>query len=94
MATVDTRYKVVLNIGYSIEKVQDDGTLAPFSSFNGSANYHNMDYVQIVAVQQVVTNMAQQLNDFGWSSAEAIGIPEALFTEEIAKTGRVKKEKK
>lgn len=94
MATQDTKYNVKLSVNVTIEKQAADGTVTtPFSGFNSNMSYNNMDYQQIVATQQVIMNLGQQLVDMGWTGAEAIGFADTAAVEEVAKNGRVKKTK-
>lgn len=89
----ESKYNVVLNINIKIEKVNEDGTTAPFTSYGCPLTYNNMDYLQIVATQQSLVNFGQELVDLGWLQAKALGFENAEAVEEILKAKKEKKEK-
>ena len=82
MSTKEDKFDVLIKINVEIKKGD-----ALFAESDFNQKYPNMDYMQMVATQQAINQLAQILLDLGWTEAEAMGfsIEEIEIAERVAK---------
>jgi hypothetical protein len=86
MADKDSRYNMVVTIGYEIKKSEGDD----FAKLKSELTYTGMDYLQITVTQKMIAELANNFADMGFVSASAMGFDAEIAAITEAKT---KKEK-
>lgn len=71
MATED-RFTVPFKIKVDVKK-DDGGALSPFFDGHVKGTFHNMRYEDVLFFEKVIGSVFTQLNEAGWSKAQADG---------------------
>jgi hypothetical protein len=72
----EDKFDVTLQIGVRVTKQGKEGDWYTFLGKDGNAvenKYYGMDYLQVTATLDAIGKFAENLTDFGYAAAQALG---------------------